>query len=62
MLNTVNLYLGELFKILMFLVMLLSFYMFIMTIAAKSKDFKGIYSAWQFPMILALFVDAAFIE
>jgi hypothetical protein len=46
----------------MFLVMLLSFYMFIMTIAAKSKDFKGIYSAWQFPMILALFVDAAFIE
>lgn len=61
MLNSINHHLGELFKILMFIVTLLSFYIFIMTVVVKSNDFKGIFSAWQFPMILALFVDAEFI-
>jgi hypothetical protein len=36
--------------------------MFIMTFAVKSKDFRGVFSTWQFPMLLALFLDAVFIE
>ena len=51
-----------LFKFLMFIVLLISFYMFIMTFVCKSQKFKGIVSTWQFPMILALFFDIFFLE
>lgn len=62
MLNTFHRYLGEIFKILLFIVMMMSFYIFVMKVVIKSNDFKGIFSSWQFPMMLALFLDVAFIQ
>jgi len=53
---------AQIFLFLLLVVLLLSFYMFIATIVYKSTDFKGIFSTWQFPMLLALFLDASFIE
>ncbi len=50
------------FKVLLLAVLLISFYMFIMTFICKSKDFRGIVSTWQFPMFLALFLDVFFLE
>ena len=52
----------QLFLFLLLVVLMLSFYMFIATIVYKSKDFKGVFSTWQFPMLLALFLDASIIE
>jgi|UniRef100_A0A6C0KIU1 hypothetical protein len=52
----------QIFLFLLLTVLLLSFYMFIATIVYKSTAFKGIFSTWQFPMLLALFLDASFIE
>ena len=45
------------FKIIFLLLLLLSFYIFILVIAFKDTHYKDIFSAWQFPMILALTVD-----
>jgi hypothetical protein len=52
----------EVFKILMFLVMLIAFYFFIATIVYKDKRFKAVFSNWQFPMLFAIFIDTIFIE
>ena len=45
------------FKSVFLLLLLLSFYIFIIVIMYKDNHYKDIYSAWQFPMLLALFVD-----
>jgi hypothetical protein len=52
----------EVFKLLMFLVMLMAFYFFIATVVYKDRRFKQVFSNWQFPMLFALFIDAIFIE
>lgn len=44
------------------LVLILSFYMFIVTYIYKSSEFKNMVNSWQFPMLLAIFVDAALLE
>ena len=43
-------------------VVLLSFYMFVLTFIYKSTDFRSIVNSWQFPMLLAIFVDAVLQE
>ena len=43
-------------------VLLLSFYMFVQTFIYKSADFRTIVNSWQFPMLLAIFVDAVLQE
>ena len=43
------------FKFLLLCTMLLSFYIFIMSICSKTHKYKTY--AWQFPMLLALFVE-----
>ena len=53
---------AQIFVVLLLVVLLLSFYMFIATIVYKSTAFKGVFSTWQFPMLLALFLDASIIE
>ena len=50
-------FIKSIFKILMFIIVLLSFYIFIMTLMLKSNDYKDIFSTWQFPMLLAIFLD-----
>jgi hypothetical protein len=45
------------FKTLFLLLLLISFYIFIIVIMYKDNHYKDIFSAWQFPMLLALIVD-----
>lgn len=46
-----------LFKTLFLLLLLLSFYIFIIVLLNKNSHYKDIFSTWQFPMLLALAVD-----
>ncbi len=55
-------FLKSIFKLLMFIVMLISFFIFIMTLVVKSKEYKDVFSAWQFPMLLAIFLEVYLIE
>jgi|LauGreDrversion4_1035100.scaffolds.fasta_scaffold23378_2 hypothetical protein len=50
------------FKSIFLLLLLLSFYIFIVVVAVKDTRYKDVFSAWQFPMILALIVDLYIIE
>lgn len=45
------------FKSTFLLLLLLSFYIFIVVLLYKDNHYKDTFSAWQFPMILALIVD-----
>jgi hypothetical protein len=45
------------FKSLFLLVLLISFYIFIAVLFFKDNHYKDTFSAWQFPMLLALVVD-----
>lgn len=46
-----------LFKSTFLFLLLLSFYIFIVVLLYKDSHYKDIFSAWQFPMLLALVVD-----
>jgi hypothetical protein len=35
-------------------------YIFIVTICFKDDTYAGFYSSWQFPMLVAIFIDSAF--
>lgn len=37
-------------------------YIFIVTIIFKEKTYAGFFNTWQFPMLLAIFIDMAFYE
>ena len=55
-------FLKSIFKLLMFVVMLISFFIFIMTLIVKSKEYKDVFSTWQFPMLLAIFLEVYLID
>jgi hypothetical protein len=40
--------------------LILSFYFFIDVIVFKNKTYTDIFSTWQFPMLLALFMDVMY--
>lgn len=48
----------KIFKILFLLVLLISFYFFIDVLIFKHKDHYTVFTTWQFPMLLALYLDA----
>jgi hypothetical protein len=35
-------------------------YIFVATIIFKDTAYAGFYNSWQFPMLLAIFIDAAY--
>ena len=35
-------------------------YIFIITIIFKDTTYAGFYNSWQFPMLVAIFIDSAF--
>lgn len=35
-------------------------YIFVVTIILNDTTYAGFYSSWQFPMLLAIFIDSAF--
>jgi hypothetical protein len=55
-------FLKSIFKLLMFIVMLISFFIFIMTLVVKSKEYRDVFSTWQFPMLLAIFLEVYLID
>jgi hypothetical protein len=48
----------KIFKLLFFIVLLISFYFFIDVLIFKNKDHYSVFTTWQFPMLLALYLDA----
>jgi len=52
--------LQNIFLLCLFTALLLSFYFFIDTLVFKNKEHSPIFSTWQFPMLLALFVDTIY--
>lgn len=50
-----------LFKFSLLITLILSFYIFIRAIFFEDGDKKRIFNAWQFPMLLALYIDAVYI-
>jgi len=47
----------KIFKFLLLIVLLISFYFFIDVLIFKNKDYYTIFTTWQFPMLLAIYVD-----
>jgi hypothetical protein len=52
--------LQNIFLLCLFTSVLLSFYFFIDTLVFKNKQHSPIFSTWQFPMLLALYVDTIY--
>ena len=55
-----NTFLQKLFVLCLFIALLLSFYFFIDVLVFKKIDHSKIFSTWQFPMLLAIFVDTIY--
>lgn len=51
-----------LFMFLLFACVVLSFYFFINTLFLDKKSHFNIFTAWQFPMLLALFIDVVYTQ
>jgi len=49
--------LNILFQICLFGALIISFYFFIDVLVFKNKKYSNIFSTWQFPMLLAIFID-----
>ena len=49
--------LNLLLQIAICIALLLSFYIFLTTVVLRQDKQKHLYSTWQFPMLLALFLD-----
>jgi hypothetical protein len=47
----------KIFKYLLLIVLLISFYFFIDVLIFKHKDHNTVFTTWQFPMLLALYLD-----
>jgi hypothetical protein len=50
----------KIFIFCLFIALLLSFYFFIDILVFKNKDHSPLFSTWQFPMLLAIFVDTIY--
>jgi hypothetical protein len=50
-----------LFKFSLLITLILSFYIFIRAIFFEDNQKKRMFNAWQFPMLLALYIDAVYI-
>lgn len=51
-------FIQNLFMICLFIVLIISFYFFIDVLVLKNQDNSKIFGTWQFPMLLALFIDS----
>ena len=49
-------------RIILGLALLVSFYIFCMAFFFKSQEYKHVFSAWQFPMLLAIFMEVLIVE
>lgn len=44
----------------LFIATIVSGYIFVVSIIFKQTTYAGLYNSWQFPMLLAIFIDSAF--
>jgi hypothetical protein len=49
-----------LFKIVLLLSVLISFYIFINILVFKNQLYKPMFSTWQFPMLLAIYLEVIY--
>lgn len=49
-----------LFKVVLFIAVIISFYIFIQILVVKDLTYKKIFSTWQFPMLLAIFLEVLY--
>jgi hypothetical protein len=52
--------LKQLFQLCLLVTLLLSFYFFIDITVLKNKTYTNMFSTWQFPMLLALYMDTIY--
>ena len=57
---TFNKFLEYLILLSLFIATLGTGYIFIVTIIFKDSTYAGFYNSWQFPMLMAIFIDTAF--
>ncbi len=50
-------YIHCVFLFLLLLCLFISFYIMVITLCTKDNTHNHIFSAWQFPMLLAIFID-----
>ena len=55
-------YLHLLFTFFLLLALLLSFYFFIITVVLNKDKHRSIFTTWQFPMLLAVFMDVLYVK
>lgn len=55
-----NKFLEYLILICLFIATLGSGYIFVVSIIFRDTTYAGFYNSWQFPMLLAIFIDSAF--
>jgi hypothetical protein len=49
-----------LFKTVLLISVLISFYIFIHILVFKDKTYKPMFSTWQFPMLLAIYLEVIY--
>lgn len=54
------LFLSNIFKFVLLVSLLISFYVFIDIVVFKRDTYKPLFSTWQFPMLLALYLDVIY--
>jgi hypothetical protein len=52
---------ANLFNFSLFITLILSLYIFVRSLFFNDNDKRRIFSTWQFPMLLALYIDAIYI-
>ena len=52
--------LGVIFHFCLLTALLISFYFFIDILVFKNKHYSDIFSTWQFPMLLAIYIDVIY--
>lgn len=52
--------LSNIFKFVLLVSLLISFYVFIDIVVFKKDTYKPLFSTWQFPMLLALYLDVIY--
>ena len=55
-----NIIIHKIFIFLLFIVVLISFYFFVDAFICKNVKHLQIFNAWQFPMLLAIYVDTLY--
>ena len=48
------------FKIVLLISVIISFYVFIQILVVKDLTYKSMFSTWQFPMLLAIFIEVLY--